>query len=681
MKALELKVRGLDCAGCASKLQQDIEEIPHVDQAHVDFLNQKIKLNYPSEHENQIRKLVETAADKHNCQLSEGSGNLPMGLTTSLKFRLLRYTVGFILLGLSVLPNFETTYGFALASFAVFGYDVIFYSLRSLFKKDLFNENTLMTIAGIAAIATGMIEEAVLVMAFFQVGEFFQDMAVNKSRKSIASLMNLKAEYATKVVDGNLERIDPSTAAIGDILLIKPGEKVPLDGTIIEGSSQVDLSALLGESVPRLIGQGEVLLSGTVNLTGTLLLQVTKDFPNSTVSKILDLVENASAKKSSTERFITKFSQVYTPIVVVLALLLMTIPTLMFPADYRQWIYRGIVFLLVACPCALHLSVPLSFFSGIGRASHQGILVKGSTHLQTLSQIDVAVFDKTGTLTKGNFKVVETSNPEVLHLAGTLEQYSNHPIATSILEECRQQKIPLAEATVEELAGLGLRGHVGNDEILVGNSRLMAKFGIASSYTGHKTVVHVAKNNRYIGHLLIADQLKPDTKAAISQLNSMGIKTVMMTGDRLQTANDLAEELGIDHVYADLLPDQKVATLEHLYEENPNQKIAFTGDGINDAPVLTRSDVGIAMGGIGSDAAIESADAVIMNDDLTKLPTAIQIAKQTITTVWQNIYLVMALKFIVLILAVFGMSDIMWAIVADTGVTVLAVLNSIRRTR
>jgi len=681
MKALELKITGMDCAHCASKLQADMEKIPHMNQAHVDFLNRKTKLNYPQEHENQIKEQIKTIASKHNVKLLEASEESPIGLTASLKYRLLRYCVGFILFGLNFLPILENSYLFILLSFAVFGYDVVLASLKSLLKKDIFNENTLMTIACISAILTGMADEAVLIMAFFQVGEFFQDMAVNKSRKSIASLMDLKAEYATKLVDGEMIRIDPNTAQIGDLLIIKPGEKVPLDGIIIEGNSQVDLSALLGESVPRIIGQGEELLSGALNLTGTLIIQVTKDYQNSTVSKILDLVENASAKKSSTERFITKFSRIYTPIVVISALLLMIIPSLLMPADYRHWIYRGIIFLLVACPCALHLSVPLSFFSGIGRSSRQGILVKGATHLQTLSQVSIAVFDKTGTLTKGNFKVTEMTNQETLKLAGALEQYSNHPIATSILAECQHQNLSLPDAIVEEIPGYGLKGEIHNDTILVGNSRLMEHHQIPTSYTGSKTAVHVAKNGEYIGYLLIADEIKSTTKEAISKLKAMGIKTVMMTGDRLAVASEIGAELGIDEVYADLLPDQKVAIIECLYEEHPNEKIAFTGDGINDAPVLTRCDIGIAMGGIGSDAAIEAADAVIMTDELTKLTTAIEISKQTIRTVWQNIYVVMALKFIVLILAVFGMSDILWAIVADTGVTLLAVLNSIRKTR
>lgn len=675
MKALELEVTGLDCAHCASKLQDKIEEIPCVEEAQVDFLNQKIKLTYTHPNENHVKEQIETAANFHNCSLV-AAGERPVGLTRSLKFRLLRYTAGFFLFGLNMLPMFENTYLLALLSFGIFGYDVLWNSVKSLFKGDFFTENTLMAIAVAAALLTGMIEEAVLVMAFFQIGEFFQEMAVDKSRKSIAGLMNIKADYATKLMDDKQVRIDPKEAAIGDVLLVKPGEKVPLDGIVLEGSSQIDLSSLHGESVPRTVRASEELLSGTVNLTRPLVYQVTRSYQESTVSKILDLVESASAKKSSTERFITTFARIYTPIVVILAMLLMTVPLIWAPADYRQWIYRGIVFLLVACPCALHLSVPLSFFNGIGRASKNGILIKGSTYSQTLSQVGIVVFDKTGTLTQGNFKV-QNADPKLLLLAGSLEQYSNHPIAKSILAACCD--LELMEATVEEIPGLGLKGMINEDEILVGSARLMETFGIQAEENSSKTTVHIAKNRTYLGHLLISDEVKPTAKAAIAQLKNRGIQTVMMTGDRATTAKELGSELGVDLVYADLLPDQKVETLERLYEKYPNQKIAFVGDGINDAPVLTRADIGFAMGGIGSDAAIEAADAVIMNDDLMKLSTAMEISKQTVRTVWQNIYLVMALKIVVLILAVFGMSDILWAVAADTGVTLLAILNSIRK--
>ncbi|MCL1948437.1 MAG: cadmium-translocating P-type ATPase [Turicibacter sp.] len=677
MEKFEMRVGGLDCAGCASKLQKSIEEIPHVANANVDFLSKKVKLGYEDYNYDDILGLVEAAARKHNCHLEEEEEQSSIGFAHHLKFRLLRYTLGFILYGLNFSPMFAGTSLMALLSFAVFGYDVIFNSLKSFLKKDFFNENFLMTLAGTAATLTGMADEAVLVMAFFQIGEFFQDMAVEKSRKSIAGLMDLKAESATRIVDGVMEQIDPSVVQIGDLLVVKPGEKVPLDGIVMEGSSQLDLSSLLGESVPRMIGATEEILSGAVNLTGTLMVQVTKAYEDSTVSKILELVENASSKKSSTERFITKFARIYTPIIVVLAILLMTIPTLIMPADYRQWIYRGIVFLLVACPCALHLSVPLSFFSGVGRASKNGILIKGSTYLQTLSEVGIAVFDKTGTLTKGNFKVVETAgHPNTLAMAAALEQYSTHPIAKSILDAYPE---PLVATEVEEIPGHGLKGVVEGEEILVGNSRLMEKYGIKAQYKGAKTAVHVAKNGGYQGYILIADEVKADSGAAIAMLKQLGIRTVMMTGDRTEVARELADELGIDEVYSELLPNQKVQTLEALYGKYPHQKIAFTGDGINDAPVLTRCDVGIAMGGIGSDAAIEAADAVIMTDELSKLATAIKISKSTIRTVRQNIYMVLALKFIVLILAVFGMSDILWAVLADTGVTLLAVLNSIRK--
>jgi len=632
------------------------------------------------------------------------------GLDKNLRVRLARYLVGGIMYLIALMATnfgvinlsdilsldlFGRDWSLAnwlfVASYVVFGIDILTRAVQGIIKRDIFNENFHMSIATICAITIGLYYEAVLVMIFFQVGEFFQDMAVNRSRKSISDLMNIKAEFANVVVDGEVVQVDPKEVKIGDVILVKPGEKVPLDGVVVEGSSQLDTLSLTGESLPRLTNVDDGILSGVINLTSLLKIKVTKDYSNSTVSKIMEMVETAAAKKSQTERFITQFAKIYTPIVTMAAILLMTVPIFLFSyTEPNEWVLRGIIFLMVSCPCALHLSVPLSFFSSIGSSSKQGVLMKGSTFVQNLSEVSIVVFDKTGTITKGVSDVVKivstgkVSEEKLLSTAAAVEIFSNHPIAKSMIIECDKRGIDIPKIdseNFEEIHGKGLKGMFDGEVVLVGNAKLMERCDVAyKEFVGYGSVVHVAQNGEYMGYIVIADVVKSDSTTGIKQLKEVGIKkTVMLSGDREETAKAVAAEVGVDEVYAQLLPDEKVKMVEQLYQKYPNEKIAFVGDGINDAPVLSRVDVGVAMGGMGSDAAVEAADVVIMTDEISKLSTAIKTSKRTMRIVKQNIVMVMVLKFGVLLLAVFGMADIIWAVFADSGVAILAVLNSMRK--
>ena len=712
MSNIILKVEGLDCAHCAQNLGDKICKIKNVKNADISIITNKLNIQYENIGEIELVCQVREKAEAMGVDIVDNI-NPPQrafgGLDKDLKIRLTRYFIGGVIyiaallatnFGLIDLSNvfahdmFGRNWSLAnwlfIVSYAIFGADILIRAVQGIIKRDVFNENFHMSIATIGAIAIGLYYEAVLVMIFFQVGEFFQDMAVNRSRKSISDLMNIKAEFANVVVDGEIVQMDPQEVKIGDIILVKPGEKVPLDGVVIEGSSQVDASSLIGESVPRSARVNDEVLSGVINLTSLLKIQVTKDYSNSTVAKIMDMVENAAAKKSQTERFITQFARIYTPIVTIAAVLLMFVPRFLFPGtEPNEWILRGIIFLMVSCPCALHLSVPLSFFSSIGSSSKKGVLMKGSTFVQNLSEIGIVVFDKTGTITKGVFNVVEVITEEkvtgdqLLSTAASIEVFSNHPIAKSIIAECEKKEIDIPKANsedFEEIHGKGLKGIIGGQMVLAGNSKLMERYGIMhNEYTGIGSVVHVAQGGSYMGHIVISDVIKSDSAIGIKQLKEAGIKrTVMLSGDREQTAKAVAVEVGIDEVYAQLLPDEKVEMVEKLYKKYPGEKIAFVGDGINDAPVLSRVDVGIAMGGVGSDAAVEAADVVIMTDEISKLSTAVNISKSTMRIVRQNIVLVMILKFGVLGLAVFGMADILLAVFADSGVALLAVLNSMR---
>lgn len=544
-----------------------------------------------------------------------------------------------------------------------------------------------MSIATIGAFFIGEYPEGVAVMLFYQVGELFQSYAVGKSRKSIASLMDIRPDYANVKKGDELVKVDPDEVQIGDIIVIKAGEKIPLDGKVIEGSSMIDTSALTGESVPREVEVGSDILSGCININGVITAEVTKEFGESTVSKILDLVENASSKKSNSEQFITKFARYYTPVVVIIAVFLAIIPPLVIDgATFSDWIYRALAFLVVSCPCALVISIPLSFFGGIGGASKKGVLVKGSNYLEALAETEIVVFDKTGTLTKGVFNVQEihpegVSKEELLELTAHAESYSNHPISLSLKRAYSKEIDNGRISDVEEISGHGVIATVDGKKVMAGNIKLMKMMDIPY-FKGELigTIVHVAVNNKYIGYIVIADEVKEDSAQAIKELKAANIKqTVMLTGDNKSIGSKVAKELGLDKVYAELLPADKVEKLEELFSQKSKKgKLAFVGDGINDAPVLARADIGIAMGGLGSDAAIEAADVVIMTDEPSKIATAMKISKKTLKISHQNIVFAIGIKIIVLILSAFGIATMWAAIFADVGVTIIAVLNAFR---
>ena len=596
-----------------------------------------------------------------------------------------------------LLPDFPFKQWISLAIFllAYFkaGGDIVQKALLNIKNGQVFDENFLMSIATIGAFFVGEYPEGVAVMLFYQVGELFQSYAVGKSRKSIASLMQIRPDSANLLKDGIITIVSPEEVAIDDIILVKAGEKIPLDGIILEGASSLDTKALTGEALPREVAIGDTAISGCINLRGTLTIKVTKPFGESTVSKILTMVEHVSSKKAKTENFISKFARVYTPIVVILAVILAFIPPILLKQSFSDWIYRALNFLVVSCPCALVISIPLGFFGGIGGCARQGILMKGSNYLEALAKTDTFVFDKTGTLTKGNFKVTNAiseqySKEELLFFASMAEVYSSHPIALSIIEEynllCEDPEATQI-SDIEEFAGFGVRAIINKKEVLVGNERLLLEHHIAipnhielPQING--TIVFIAVENKFAGILCIEDEIKEDTPLALKELKRNGIKKlVMLTGDKKTIGEALAKKLALDDVYAELLPADKVTHVEHLLEkQSKKHTLAYVGDGINDAPVLARADIGIAMGGLGSDAAIEAADIVIMTDEISRLPVAIRIAKQTLSIVQQNIVFAIGVKVLVLILSALGRSSMWWAVFADVGVCVIAILNSMR---
>ena len=573
-------------------------------------------------------------------------------------------------------------------SYLIVGFEVVKKAVNNIFHGEFFDENFLMTIATIGAFVIREFPEAVAVMLFYQIGEYFQSYAVKKSRKSIASLMNIRPDYANLKVNGNIEKKSPEEIKIGDTIVVKPGEKVPLDGIVMDGKSMIDTSALTGESVPREFKTKDTILSGCINLNGVLEIKVEKEFGESTVSKILELVENATNKKAKTENFITKFSKYYTPIVVFLALIIAIIPPIISKTDMLDWIYRALTFLVVSCPCALVISVPLSFFSGIGSASKKGILVKGSNYLELLSKTEIVVFDKTGTLTEGVFAVQEIVNKkeydpkELLELSAYCESYSNHPISLSIQKAYGKEINKNRIIKTEEIAGKGIISKIDNKEVACGNIKLMKELDLkdVKEIDEIGTVIYVAINKQYAGYILISDKIKADSKKAIQDLKKAGVKkTVMLTGDNKEVAEKVNKEIKLDEVYSELLPVDKVSKVEELLKNKSEEsKLAFIGDGINDAPVLARADIGIAMGGLGSDAAIEAADIVIMTDEPSKIATAMKISRKTLKIVYQNIIFALIIKIGVLILSAFGLTSMWGAVFADVGVTVLAVLNSFR---
>lgn len=691
-----LYLLGLCCGDCARRIEAQVNRIEGVKTATLDFVSQKLTIeaadrkNLPAivRQASRIAVDIEPAiqvsyTDKKTME-TDGSGNLKkwihrlvLGLGASL------FLTGTVF-------DFEPPLDLAifLISYLLVGGEVVFRALKNISRGQVFDENFLMSVATIGAFAIGEYPEGVAVMLFYQVGEAFQRLAVNRSRKSISALMDIRPDYANLKAGHELHKVSPEEVGIGDIIVVKPGEKIPLDGRILEGVSALDTSALTGESLPRDVERGDEVLSGSINKNGVLTIEVSKEFSESTISKILDLVQNASSKKAPTENFITKFARYYTPIVTFSALALAIIPPLVIPgAEFSDWIYRALAFLVVSCPCALVISIPLSFFGGIGGASRNGILVKGSNYLEALNNVDTIVFDKTGTLTKGIFKVTSIAGAngwpeqELLSYAAHAESFSNHPIALSIQKAYGREIEAQRLTEQEEIAGLGIRVKLDGRTVLAGNGKLMDSENIDwEPVSGLGSIVYIAVDGQFAGHIVISDELKPDSKKAISDLKKLGVsRTAMLTGDTKTAGEAIAREIGLDAVYTELLPHQKVEQLEQLDKNRKGKgKLVFVGDGINDAPVLARADVGIAMGALGSDAAIEAADVVLMTDEPSKIVSAIRVARKTRSIVWQNILFAMGIKVVILILAAGGMATMWEAVFGDVGVTVIAVLNSMR---
>lgn len=664
-----------------------------------------------------------------------------------MKKEIIKIAITSILFIIGLLANFENetiNNIIFIISYIIIGAEIVIEAIKNIFHGEIFDENFLMTIATIGALAIGEYPEAVAVMLFYEIGELFQESAIEKSRKSIESLASIRADYANLKIGDNIEKVEPKQVKVGDVIIIKPGEKIPLDGKVVEGTTSLDTSALTGESLPRDVKIGDTVLSGCININGVITVKVEKEFGESTVSKILDLVENEDSKKSKSEKFITKFAKYYTPIVVILALIIAIIPPIILKGNFVEWINRAFTFLVISCPCALVISVPLSFFGGIGGASKKGVLIKGSTYIEDLANAEVVVFDKTGTLTKGVFEVTKvviydknelnmensfnseneniidshiqnqannsnsrktinnnTTKEELIELAAYAESNSNHPIAKSILKEYGKEIDYNLITSIEEISGLGIIAEIDEDEVIIGNSKIMEKFNI--KYVEAQeigTIVYIAINKKYSGYIVISDVIKSDSKSAIEQLKKNKIKqTIMLTGDLKKVASAVSEELGIDKFYAELLPNEKAEIMNDIMKNNDKSKcksvveyvdknevknkakkgkVVFVGDGINDSPVLTLSDIGIAMGGIGSDAAIEAADVVIMNDEPSKIVDAIKISRKTLKIVKQNIVFAIGIKILVLILGALGIANMWEAVFADVGVSIIAVLNALR---
>ena len=607
-----------------------------------------------------------------------------------MKKRAIKIVIAFILFIIAMVVPFNNVYitdAIYIISYIIVGLDIVKKAIRNIFKGKVFDENFLMTVATIGAFGINEFPEAVAVMLFYQVGELFQSYAVDKSRKSIASLMDIRPDFANVVRNNEIEKVEPDEVKLGETIVVKTGEKIPLDGIIIEGNSMLDTMALTGESVPRSVKVNDEVLSGSINQNGLLKIKVTKEFEESTVSKILDLVENASNKKSKSENFITKFAKYYTPIVVIIAVIIAIIPPIFLGWNtFSDWLYRALSFLVVSCPCALVISIPLSFFGGIGGASKDGILIKGSNYLEALAQTEIVVFDKTGTLTEGVFDVqkiapVGVSEEELLKLVAHAENYSNHPISKSIKKAYNKEIDENIVKNPQELSGRGISAQIDNQEILVGNEKLMNENSINfEKCVEVGTILYVARNGEYIGYILIADKIKDDSFKAIKELKKNNIKqTVMLTGDKENVGKDVAKKLEMDTVYTELLPDGKVKKVEELLKQKSEQgKVVFAGDGINDAPVLTLADIGIAMGGLGSDAAVEAADIVIMTDEPSKIVNAIKISKKTMRIVKENIIFAIFVKIAVLVLSALGMATMWEAVFADVGVSIIAIINALR---
>lgn len=705
-----LSIEGLDCPNCAAKVERKINTLEGIKEATVDFLGKKIVVLADEISENELVELIQTEVDKIEDgvkvfipKVQAGESSSEEEDTGKIKKKLLIGGVLFVL-GIFVPKTlFIPKLAVFLVSYLVIGGNVLLSAFKNILNGQVFDENFLMAIATIGAFAIGEYPEGVAVMLFYQLGELLQGIAVNNSRKSIVSLMDIRPDYANIKVGEGIKKVSPEEIKVGEIIVVKPGEKVPLDGKIVKGASTFDTSALTGESLPREAKAGDDVLSGFINKNGLIEIQVAKVFSESTVSKILYLMENAGSKKSKTENFITKFARYYTPAVVITALIVAIFPPLLIQgATFLDWIYRALIFLVVSCPCALVISIPLGFFGGIGGASRHGILIKGTNYLEVLNDLESVVMDKTGTLTKGIFKVTEVNaennikindfennkteltKPLLLKYAAHIEKFSNHPIAQSIVAEYENSVSKVDENVVkdfEEISGFGIKVNINNHQFLAGNSKLMNLENITFDKKENLgTAIYLAADGKYIGNILISDEVKEDSARAIKGMKENGVKEiVMLTGDNEAIGKNIAEKLGIDKVFTELLPNEKVEKLEEIYKTKSEKgKVAFVGDGINDAPVLARADLGIAMGGAGSDAAIEAADVVIMNDEPSKIVTAIKIAKKTKEIVWQNITIAFAIKIVVMALGLFGDATMWEAVFADVGVALLAVLNATR---
>ena len=688
---LQLTLEGLNCANCARKIEEKVGKMEGVKESNLNFttttLNVKLERKVKEEHAiNEIKKIVE-ALEPHVKVEKKVSGKTNV---QRAKFEVKpTLIIGTILYLIAVIGDFKGALALILfvASYLLIGGKVVLTAIKNIARGQLFDENFLMTVATIGAFSISEYPEAVAVMLFYEIGETIQGYAVNKSRSSISSLMDIRADYANIIIDGKEKKVSPETVKVEDIILVKPGEKIPLDGIVVEGESFVDTSALTGESVPRKIAVNDEILSGGINTNGVLKVKVTKKFGESTVSRILEMVENAANKKANTEKFITKFAKVYTPIVVALAILIAVVPSIFIKdALFSTWLYRALVFLVVSCPCALVVSVPLGFFAGIGGASKKGVLVKGSNYLELLKDLETVVFDKTGTLTEGVFTVTEinTNNiqkEKLIEIAAMAESFSNHPIAISIIKEYGKEIDKEVIKEYEEIAGHGVKAVINNEEVLIGNAKLMNQFNISyNEVDSIGTVVYCAINGEFKGSIVISDKIKENAAEALINLKAAGVKkTVMLTGDNKKTAEKVGEKVNIDEVHSELLPLGKVKEVEKLLKaSNKNGRLAFVGDGVNDAPVLARADIGIAMGGIGSDAAIEAADVVLMKDDINALVDAINVSKKTNKILWQNIIFALGVKVIVMVLGTFGIANMWTAVFADVGVTIIAIINSTR---
>ena len=697
-------LKGLDCPNCSAKIEKEVGELEGVALSEVNLMKQTLTVSMDHNKAASMLDMVTTIVHSHepDVEVSEQKADTSVApdkkektpvysdddkkLTIRLISGAVIYAVG---MGLTLFGHVSlpVELGVLIVAYIILGWDVVWQAVKNITRGQIFDEHFLMSLSTIGAFAIGEYPEAVAVMLFYQVGEFFQSLAVKRSRKSISDLMDIRPDSATVRRNGELVVVAPETVSIGELIVVKPGEKIPLDGIVTEGESMLDTRALTGESVPRSIRKGEEALSGCVNQNGVLTIKVTKSFGESTVTKIIDLVENASSRKAPTENFITTFARYYTPIVVGMAAILAIIPPVILGGGWSEWLRRGFVFLIVSCPCALVISIPLTFFGGIGAASKRGVLVKGSNYLEALNKVSVVVFDKTGTLTKGVFKVVDITvefgftKEQVLEYAAQAESYSNHPIAKSIQEAFGKTIDQSVLSGYEEISGHGIRVLIGGKRVLAGNSKLMDSEKVSyAACQSAGTKVYIAVDGRYAGCIVIADEVKDDSQNAIASLKKIGVeKTVMLTGDDEKIGKAVAEQLGLDEYYAQLLPDQKVEKLEYLDQhKTKGSKLAFVGDGINDAPVLARADVGIAMGGLGSDAAIEAADVVLMTDEPSKLVDAIDVAKATKRIVMQNIIIALGIKSVFLILGALGIAGMWEAVFGDVGVTIIAVLNAMR---